>query len=431
MGIRYFDNYRNVKPLHNITEIKPMNIALVASTQRMIEASARKAEVLDFMRWLQDQRYRDYPIDCHLRQWLFVQDKLNSRRTADGKFIDQSLHAVFLTGRRRSVRRYLYDSTRRAYRQYLLSQGRLIEPPPAWYEPVLVTYDRYLLEVRGLSDSSRYQHGHTIRLLLAKFNSVQALKRLTREDVEQFVERRSKELSRHSMQHVVGALRAFLRYAHDVGLILERLDSLDRPRTYRGELPPRAIPWGTVLKLLSSIDTKSRLGWRDLTLLHLIAHYGLRPSEAVGLKIDSIDFDRSLLRVDQTKTRSTLMLPLHAHTVKVLKTYLRKDRLLNDFPGNSLFLRGRCPDGPLRKHGVGDVFEKRMREANLPGYAKQVYRLRHSLAMRLLSRGVGIKAIGDVLGHRSFLGTSAYLRLDIVMLRDVALEVPSEGGTHG
>jgi site-specific recombinase XerD len=72
-----------------------------------------------------------------------------------------------------------------------------------------------------------------------------------------------------------------------------------------------------------------------------------------------------------------------------------------------------------------------MQEAKLPDHLKNVYRLRHTLAMRLLTRGVGIKAIGDVLGHRSFYGTSAYLRLDMGMLRDVALDVPTAGGQHG
>jgi site-specific recombinase XerD len=45
--------------------------------------------------------------------------------------------------------------------------------------------------------------------------------------------------------------------------------------------------------------------------------------------------------------------------------------------------------------------------------------------MRLLSRGVGVKAIGDVLGHRSLESTCAYLRLDVATLRGVALPVPS------
>jgi integrase/recombinase XerD len=45
--------------------------------------------------------------------------------------------------------------------------------------------------------------------------------------------------------------------------------------------------------------------------------------------------------------------------------------------------------------------------------------------MRLLRRGVGVKAIGDLLGHRSLESTCVYLRLDIDMLRTVALPVPT------
>lgn len=44
--------------------------------------------------------------------------------------------------------------------------------------------------------------------------------------------------------------------------------------------------------------------------------------------------------------------------------------------------------------------------------------------MRLLQRDVGVKAIGDLLGHRSLESTCVYLRLDVKMLRKVALPVP-------
>ncbi len=54
--------------------------------------------------------------------------------------------------------------------------------------------------------------------------------------------------------------------------------------------------------------------------------------------------------------------------------------------------------------------------------------------MRLLRRGVGIKVIGDLLGHRSLEATCVYLRIDIDMLRTVGLAVPGiasvEGGDH-
>src|SRR5690242_12140441 len=62
---------------------------------------------------------------------------------------------------------------------------------------------------------------------------------------------------------------------------------------------------------------------------------------------------------------------------------------------------------------------------DMPLQGASPYSLRHALAMRLLRRGVGVKAIGDLLGHHSLDSTCAYLRIDIDMLRTVALPVPT------
>jgi integrase len=105
----------------------------------------------------------------------------------------------------------------------------------------------------------------------------------------------------------------------------ERLDIIDSPRTYRDELPPRALAWNLVLKLLRSIDRSDPLGCRDHAMLYLMAYYGLRPSEVVTLMLTSIDWANQTLRVEQCKTRSLLVLPLSNQTLRVLKRYLRWD----------------------------------------------------------------------------------------------------------
>ena len=56
----------------------------------------------------------------------------------------------------------------------------------------------------------------------------------------------------------------------------------------------------------------------------------------------------------------------------------------------------------------------------------RLYSLRHSFAMRLFARGVGIKAIGDPTGHNSLVSTAVYLRLQTSVLRHVALPVPTK-----
>jgi integrase len=395
----------------------------------MIEESPAENEATAFIEWLCTERYTDYAIDCHIRRLLFVMPRLWPG-SSPPILREADLVAVFGRERHPRSRFHVFAGTRRAYTRYLRSQGRLVTEPRPPSEDLIRRYDQYLTEVRGLSVSTRTHHKITLRKLLAHILSTQrSLERLSRDDLELFILERSREISRHTLQHEVAHLRAFLRYAHDVGLVRERLDGLDTPRIYRDELPPRALPWSSVLQLLRSVDRTSRGGWRDLCILHLIAYYGLRPGEVVSLRLDSIDWEQELLHIYQSKTRSQLTLPLDAHTLQLLRDYVDHGRGAG--VSSMLFLRMRCPNIPLERSAVGDIFRKRMREAGLPDCAKHVYRLRHTFAMRLLSRGVGMKAIGDVLGHHSFYGTSAYLRLDVAMLRGVALPVPGlAGGSH-
>jgi integrase/recombinase XerD len=408
-----------------------MNIDLRPSTRRMIEQSPASTEAWSFIEWLRAARYTDYTIDCHIRRLLFVMPRL-SPSSSPPILRDAELVAVFGRERLPRSRFFNFAGTRRAYTRYLSAAGRLVHEPEDPDEDIFRRYDHYLIDVRGLSASARCHHKLTVRALFASIqNRGRSLQGLSRDDVEHFIFERSQRVSRHTLQHEVAQLRAFLRYAHDTGLVREYLDGFDTPRTYRDELPPRALPWQSVLRLLRSIECTDRAGWRDLCILHLIAYYGLRPGEVVALRLDSIDWERELLHVYQSKTRSPLTLPLAERTLRLLRKYLRRGRAVDASDTPMLFLRSRCPWIPLERTAVGDIFRKRMREAGLPDCAKHVYRLRHTFAMRLLARGVGMKAIGDVLGHHSFYGTSAYLRLDLAMLRGVALSVPSSaGGRH-
>jgi len=153
-----------------------------------------------------------------------------------------------------------------------------------------------------------------------------------------------------------------------------------------------------------------------------MSHYGLRPSEVVLLRLDAIDWQTCTLRVVQCKTRSVLMLPIDARTLRIIKRYLCDGRPGSDRP--ELFLRARGPAGPMKHYAVCNIYQTRAARSGLDLQGTSAYSLRHSFAMRLLDRGVGIKAIGDVLGHRGLESTCVYLRLQLDALRDVALPLP-------
>jgi site-specific recombinase XerD len=181
------------------------------------------------------------------------------------------------------------------------------------------------------------------------------------------------------------------------------------------------MPWVLVQRLLSSIDRSSRTGWRDYTMLHLMAHYGLRASEVSDLRLDSIDWSAKTCRVKQRKTHCDLVLPLSDRTLNLLRRYVRHGRPNTEHP--QLFLRARNPAGRIYHTAVCGVFDKLARKLGLfPQYSS--YSLRHAFAMRLLERGVGVKAIGDCLGHHSLEATCVYLRLNVAALRTVGLPLP-------
>lgn len=252
----------------------------------------------------------------------------------------------------------------------------------------------------------------------------QTLQSLTSADVDRYLALKSQAVCRQRLQHVVAHLRAFLGFCRANGELDRPLNTIDSVRIHREELPPRALPWPLVLALLRSIDRSSRSGWRDYTILHLAAHYGLRPSEIVSLRLESVNWNARTLKVEQRKTRSTLVLPLVDRTVSILQRYLQRGRPNSPHP--QLFLRARCPAGALMRYAITDIFETRAARSGLSIESYSVYSLRHAFAMRLLQRGVGLKTIGDLLGHTHLGSTCEYLRLDIDMLRGVALPVPTQ-----
>lgn len=394
---------------------------LFPKLHRRYEASPYGEQLEQFAGWLVDRGYGRDPAHDHVRRLRQVLELGNRPLASTLGRVD--LDQLFA----RAPEGALFAATRRAFSRCLADRGRW--QPDAEVRPhadVLKAYRDHLGAVRGLSSQTVAQHLSTVEAFLKEtLPTCSALHGLTRVQIERHVVAVGQRISRQSLQHWVAHLRSFLRFCHTRGFVPARLDAIDTPRVYRGELPPRAIPWATVQELLRSIDRRQSMGWRDYTILHLMAHYGLRPSEVVALRLDSIDWQAKTLRVEQSKTRSVLLLPLADRTLRALKRYLHAGR-----PGSTcpeLFLRARCPAGPIKHTAVCDLYQARVARSGLALQGTSAYSLRHSFAMRLLEQGVGIKAIGDVLGHRGLESTCVYLRLQMDALRDVALPVPQGG----
>jgi len=322
----------------------------------------------------------------------------------------------------------------RLIEQYLEDEGVFPVPPLSKIGIRLAAYRTYLDEVRGLAPSTVAQHTATIAEFLEHLGyekNPACLGVLSGVDIESFVGKLGKRLSRASLQHSVAHLRTFLRFIGIRGESPPGLDlQIDTPRVYRGERLPRSLTWNIVSTLLHSIDRSTIKGRRDYAMLLLMATYGLRSCEVVTLTLDNIQWRAGLIRIPQKKSADHLLLPLTDEVGAGILDYLKQGRPA--LPYREVFLRCRTPDGVLKPTAVTEVFQAWSRKSGLAIPFQGAHCIRHSYAVHLLRQGTPLKTIGDILGHRSAESTCVYLRLAIEDLRCVALPLPQEStpGKH-
>jgi integrase/recombinase XerD len=310
--------------------------------------------------------------------------------------------------------------------RYLISSGLIVDGRQTTPQTSTLSedYTNHLRQVRGFSASTVSSHRRTAQCFLQHLKECGiAVGRIRASNIETYISKAGRRLSRASLQHDIAALRGFLCFLTTDGRLPAGLDlQIDTPRLYRLEQLPRALPWETVRTLLQSVDTRSPMGLRDYAMFLLIATYGLRASEVVAVGLDDIHWRRGVLRIHQRKTSSPLELPLTNEVLSALVKHLK--RTPPPEPYRRVFLRMRAPMGLLKPTAVAEAFQALVRKSGLSISYQGPHCIRHSYAVHLLKSGTPLKTIGDILGHRTAESTSMYLRLATGDLREVALEIP-------
>ena len=194
-------------------------------------------------------------------------------------------------------------------------------------------------------------------------------------------------------------------------------------------------------------------------LIQMTAFYGLRRSEALGLKWDAIDFERDTITIkhivtnakidgkceivcaDRAKTKSSLRsLPLVSNIREKLLALREQQKENRRVCGNCY---SKKYDGYVFVDAMGNIFNPRSVTANFSKLLEQnglrhirFHDLRHSCASLLLANDVPLKHIQEWLGH-SDIGTTAniYSHLDYkskitsANVMDNILTLPDTGQT--
>jgi len=121
---------------------------------------------------------------------------------------------------------------------------------------------------------------------------------------------------------------------------------------------------------------------------------GLRVSEIASVKIEDIDFDRSLIHIHRLKKRNGDGDDILAISVE-FAAHLRS--FIGSRDSGSLFIGER---GPLTAQGLQRIWYKSVRLAGLPKELS-IHSARHTIAVHLLKKTGNLRQVQKQLGHAS------------------------------
>lgn len=174
---------------------------------------------------------------------------------------------------------------------------------------------------------------------------------------------------------------------------------------------PHFLSVDEVLSILSSFKTNSP---KPIPLPHQILFLllyggGLRISEACNLTWKDTDWEKPALRI-LGKGKKERLIPLPELCIKALREHFETQ----EFPKYLLTKN----EKPLNPRTAYTWIENIGVQANLQSPLNP-HALRHSLATHLLSSGMNLRVLQNLLGHASLRATEKYTHLDVHRLAEV------------
>ena len=281
-------------------------------------------------------------------------------------------------------------------------------------------YQEYLLLERRLSDSTVIaylkdinQYLFFIEFRLGLLQPIEAKKSHIRSWVASLVD---EGLDHKSVNRKLSAIRGFYKFLEEAKMV-EINPVIGVPSLKEKKRLVRALTNDEIDALLNENSfAPNKIGRRDRFILFTLYAFGLRRSELLNLRIDSVDINNQTIRVlgKRKKERELPCLPdwiklfqLHCSEWSELKS---NDKIFTNEKGNSLNTRA--------LYSIVNSYLKKASSIDTKG----PHVLRHSFATHLLDMGADLSSIRELLGHANLSATQIYTHASIKHLKQVYLK---------
>lgn len=282
--------------------------------------------------------------------------------------------------------------------------------PPTRADDGIDAFLRFLATERHASPHTQRAYRTDIRSFLADVQATDP-RAVTTQAVRRWLRTVDGRLDRSTIGRKLSSIRAYFRF-------LVRTERLRRdptlgiatPRARRGL--PAHLSLDEVDRLLAAPTTATLRDARDRAILEVLYSAGVRVSELTGLDWDRIDWDADVARV-VGKGRRERIAPIGRAARATLERYHQ----LLGFPHAGPVFRNLRGGGRLTPRSVARMLTARLEAAGITRPASP-HALRHTFATHMLGGGADLRAIQELLGHRSLSTTQRYTHVDLKRLME-------------
>lgn len=208
----------------------------------------------------------------------------------------------------------------------------------------------------------------------------------------------------------LSAIKSFYKYLTVRTKLLQENPVADIEYPKLRKSLPKYLTMEQSAALLRAVDGQNQA--RDYAILMIFLNCGIRRSELVGLNISDIYEDRLRVIGKGNKERFVYF---GTPCCKAIDAYLvqRNKIVLTD--NRALF--GSRNGNRISVSAVHRLVEKALKQAGLDTTQFSAHKLRHTAATMMLSGGVDVKTVQEVLGHENLNTTQIYTHIESTELK--------------
>ena len=218
-------------------------------------------------------------------------------------------------------------------------------------------------------------------------------------------------------RHIV-TVKVFYRYLQLEGL------AQDNPAELLGtqkmwERVPEVLTRGQVQALLTAPAAYDPFYRRDRAMLELLYATGCRASEVSHLAMRDLHLSERYCRAHGKGSKERIV-PLGDAAISAIESYLSEERgrLAQRAGGSPPWLLLSRGGKRLRREAIWELVKRYARRCGMPDTISP-HTLRHSFATHLLSGGIDLRQVQELLGHASIATTQIYTHVDPTRLKKV------------